>query len=58
MSLSENYGQHLGFKDSEYKESGVKIFKDEKETINSADIIVQLEFPQDDKISFIKKIKH
>ena len=46
VSLSENYGEHLGFKDNEYKELGVKISKDEKEIINSADIIVQLGLPQ------------
>ena len=55
VSLSENYGEHLGFKDSEYKELGVKISKDEKEIINSADIIVQLGLLSDDKISLIKK---
>ena len=55
LSLSENYGEHLGFDDNEYKEIGVKIFKDEKEIINSADIIVQLGLPSDDKISLIKK---
>ena len=57
VSLPENYGEHLGFKDNEYKELGVKISKDEKEIINSADIIVQLGLPSDDKISLIKKIK-
>ena len=31
LSLSENYGEHLGFKDSEYKDLGVKISKDIKE---------------------------
>jgi H+-translocating NAD(P) transhydrogenase subunit alpha len=55
ISLPENYGEHLGFKDDEYKELGVKISKDEKEIINSADIIVQLGLLSDDKISFIKK---
>ena len=55
VSLSENYGEHLGFDDNEYKELGVKIFKDEKEIINSADIIVQLGLPSDDKISLIEK---
>ena len=55
LSLPENYGQHLGFEDNEYKEIGVKIFKDEKEIINSADIIVQLGLPSDDKISLIKE---
>ena len=25
MSLTENYGEHLGFKDNDYKELGVEI---------------------------------
>jgi H+-translocating NAD(P) transhydrogenase subunit alpha len=53
--LSENYGEHLGFKDSEYKESGVKIFNNEKDIIGSVDIIVQLGLPSDDKISLLKE---
>jgi len=55
VSLSENYGDHLGFKDNEYKELGVKIFKDAKEAISNADIIVQLGLPEDNKISLIKE---
>ena len=55
LSLSENYGDHLGFTDNGYKELGVKIFKDEKEVINGADIIVQLGLPSDEKISLIKE---
>ena len=54
LSLSENYGEHLGFKDKEYKELGVKISKDDKEIINSADVIVQLGLLPNDKISSIK----
>ena len=55
VSLPENYGEHLGFKDNEYNDLGVKISNDEKEIINSADIIVQLGLPSDNKISLIKK---
>ena len=55
VSLSENYGEHLGFKDSEYKELGVKIYKNTKEVIDSADIIVQLGLPSDEIISLIKE---
>jgi len=55
LSLSESYGEHLGFDDNGYKEIGAKIFKDEKEIINSADIIVQLGLPTDEKISLIKE---
>jgi H+-translocating NAD(P) transhydrogenase subunit alpha len=47
--LSEDYAEHIGIKDKEYKELGVKISKDEKEIINSADVIVQLGLPSDEK---------
>ena len=57
LSLSENYGLHLGFKDEEYKELGVKILKDEKEALGNADIIVQLGLPSKDKISLISEKK-
>jgi len=53
--LVENYGEHLGFKDSEYKELGVNISKDTKEIISSADVIVQLGLPSDETISLIKE---
>jgi len=55
VSLSENYGEHIGFKDSEYKALGVKISKEIKEVIKSADIIVQLGVPSDETISLIKE---
>jgi len=55
VSLPENYGEHLGFKDNDYKKLGVTISKDEKEIINNADIIVQLGLLSDEKISLIKK---
>ena len=55
VSLTENYAEHLGFKDSEYKELGVKISNDTKELINSANIIVQLSLPSDKIISLVKE---
>ena len=55
ISLSESYGEHLGFKDSEYKELGVKISEDIKEVISSADVIVQLGLPSDEIIPLIKE---
>ena len=53
--LLENYGEHLGFSDNEYKELGVNISKDEKEIIRSADIIVQLGLPSDENLSLLNK---
>ena len=55
VSLSENYGSHLGINDKEYKELGVSILKDEKEIITNTDIIVQLGLLSDDKNSLLKK---
>ena len=40
--LSENYANHIGINDQEYSKLGVKIFKDDKEIIKKANIIVQL----------------
>ena len=55
VSLSENYGSHLGIKDEEYKELGVLTSNDEKEIIVNADIIVQLSLLSDDKNSLLKE---
>jgi H+-translocating NAD(P) transhydrogenase subunit alpha len=53
--LSKNYGTHLGIKDDEYSKIGVLISEDEKEIIKSADVIVQMNLPVDDKCSLIKE---
>ena len=55
VSLPEKYGYHLGFEDNQYKEIGVKISKDEKEILSSANVIVQLGLPDDEKSSLIKE---
>ena len=53
VSLSKNYGEHLGFSDDEYKKLDVKISNDENELIDSADVIVQLGLPSEDKLNKI-----
>ena len=55
VCLSENYGSHLGIKDQEYKDLGAKIFNNESEVLNTADIIVQLGLLSDEKSSKIKE---
>ena len=55
ISLSENYGSHLGINDNHYKDSGVKILKDEKEILNSSDVIVQLSMLSDENTSYINE---
>ena len=55
VSLPENYAAHLGINDKEYIEIGVNVTKDEKEIIDSADVIVQLSLLADNQNSFIRE---
>ena len=54
VHLSESYGVHLGFKDEEYKAQGVKIISDEKELLESADVIIQMCLLDKNKTSLLK----
>ena len=53
--LSNKYGNHLGISDEEYSSVGVKFSSDEKEILNSSDIIIQLGLLSDEKTSFLKQ---
>ena len=53
--ISEKYGDHLGFKDNDYKELGVEISKKEAEALSNADIIVQVGLLSDDNLSLLKE---
>ena len=55
ISLSENYGSHLGIIDNEYTSLGVKILKDDNEIINNADFLIQLGLLSDEKLSIVKE---
>ena len=55
LSLPNNYGDHLGFNDDEYKNSGVNLLDNEKELINTADIIIQLGLPDKEKQNLMKE---
>jgi NAD(P) transhydrogenase subunit alpha len=55
VSLSTNYGSHLGIGDKEYLDLGAKISNDENEILSNADIILQLGMLSEDKISLIKE---
>ena len=54
ISIVEKYGEHLGFKDSDYKELGVEISTNKSDVLNSADIIIQLGLLSDENISNLK----
>ena len=55
VSISKDYGVHIGIKDEEYSSIGVSILSDEKEIINSADIILQLGLLSDETSSLLKQ---
>jgi NAD(P) transhydrogenase subunit alpha len=55
ISIVEKYGEHLGFKDNDYKELGVNISNDEVETLANADIIIQLGLPSNENLSNLKE---
>ncbi len=53
--LNENYGSHLGIRDEQFKDMGAKILKDEKEILDTSDILVQLRILSDDKTSNLRE---
>ncbi|MBD1140997.1 NAD(P) transhydrogenase subunit alpha [Pelagibacterales bacterium SAG-MED39] len=55
ISLPKNYGVHLGFVDEEYKSQGVNIIENEKDLIESSDIIIQHGLPSNEKLSYLKE---
>jgi len=55
VSINSNYGSHLGFDDSKYKELGVRVLEDQNEIINGTDILVQLNLLDDEKILKLKE---
>ena len=57
LCIEKEYALHLGINDNEFKDIGVTVSGDEKEIINSADIIVQLGLLAEDRNSLIKDNK-
>jgi len=55
VTLIEKYGEHLGFKDIDYKELGVEISTKEDKALESGDIIVQLGLLSDKNFSSLKE---
>ncbi len=55
LYLPSNYGNHLGFSDDDYKNLGVNVLDDEKKIISNANLIIQLNLPNDQKLSFLNE---
>ena len=55
VSISKNYGNHLGFNEELFKDIGVEIIENQKELISSADIVLQISLPNDHVLSLFKE---
>ena len=53
--IPKNYGKHLGIEDNNYKNLGAVIIDNEKEIIESCDILVQLGLPEEEKLNHLKE---
>ena len=50
LTLPNNYGAHLGFRDDDYKNLGVNFIENEDEIIKNSEIVIQLGLPDDEKL--------
>jgi len=55
LTLSNNYGSHLGFQDDQYKSLGVNFAENEEQIIQNSDIIIQLGLLDDNKFPLLKE---
>ena len=55
LTLPKNYGLHLGFRDEDYENLGVKFLDKEEDIIKNSEIIIQLGFPKEEKLSLLKE---
>ena len=54
LTLPNNYGNHLGFSDDEFKRLGVNLLDNDEEIIKNSQIIVQLGLPDEEKLLLFK----
>ena len=55
VSLEKNYAIHLGIKDKQYEEVGVKFYINSKDIINISNLILKVNCPTDEEIKILKE---
>jgi NAD(P) transhydrogenase subunit alpha len=55
VNLEENYAVHLGIKDKQYEEIGVKFYSSSKEVINNSNLILKINCPTDEETKTLKE---
>ena len=54
VQIAEKYGEHLGFKKSDYSENGVEIINDNEKLIKNSDLILQMGLIDDEYLTFVQ----
>ena len=54
VRLSKKYGNHLGYSENDFKDSGVKFEEDEKKLLEDANIIIQMGLLDENKLGILK----
>ena len=55
VSLEKNYAIHLGIRDKQYEEVGVKFYINSKDIINISNLILKVNCPTDEEIKILKE---
>jgi len=55
ISLEKNYAEHLGIRDKQYEEVGVKLFNSSSEVISNSKLILKVNCPTDEEIKILKE---
>ena len=55
VNLEKNYAVHLGIKDKQYEEIGVKFYSSSKEVINNCSLILKVNCPTDEESKDLKE---
>ena len=55
INLEKNYAIHLGIEDKDYESQGVKFFSNYSEVINSSDLILRVNCPNEEDIKSLKE---
>ena len=55
VNIEKNYAVHLGIKDEQYEETGVKFFNSSKEVINNSSLILKVNCPTDEETKVLKE---
>ena len=55
VCIEKNYADHLGFKDEEFKKAGVEIKSSSKEVLDSCNLLIKVNCPNDNEINNLKE---